>query len=263
VFGVGRDITDRKKEEEALKLAKEQAEAATKLKDNFISLVSHDLRSPISSIALLFSELGRNEKIFDGADKVFLEMINDAQITCETLIDTIDQLLDISRLQTGKIELRPFPFKVEPLVSEVFAGVVSIAKEKGVELVNEVPEELLLNADRSLVARVVGNLVSNALKFSGKGDKITVYVVSEQPLALAVKDSGAGVNQKNIPNLFKHDIKTSTVGTGGERGAGLGLPLSNDIMTLHGGDISVESAIGEGSVFYLNFPTENGSDASS
>lgn len=262
VFGVGRDITDRKKEEEALRLAKEQAEAATKLKDTFISLVSHDLRSPISSIALLFSELRRSEKNFDGLEEVFQVMIESAETTCETLIDTIDQLLDISRLQTGRIELRPFNFNIRSLVSETFVGIDSLAQDKGVELKNEAPEELKLTADRNLVAQVVGNLVSNALKFSKKGDKITVFVSNERPISIGVKDSGVGIDQKDIPNLFKHEIKTSTVGTGGERGAGLGLPLSNDIMALHGGDISVESAVGEGSVFYLNFPAEGEADVS-
>ena len=256
VFGIARDITKRKKVEEALRSAKEQAEAATKLKDDFISLVSHDLRSPLGSLLMILKELEgcvkQSEELKQ--DKYSLDLVDKAVSTGSILIDTIDQLLDVSRLQTGKVKLRPYLFNVWSMAQETVEMVTATAEKKKISIQNNIAKDSKLFADRNLATQVLGNFISNALKFCPGGGKITIFTPEDSPATIAVKDTGKGVDEAIIPNLFRHEVNTSTVGLRGERGTGLGLPLSRDIMTLHGGDITVESSSENGSVFYMNFP---------
>ena len=262
VFGIARDITIRKKAEEALHSAKDEAEAATKLKDDFISLVSHDLRSPLGSLLMMLGEVrdGEKKEEIEGRNDYSLELLDKAQNTCSLLIETIDQLLDISRLQTGKVELRSFSFNVRAMVQESLDMVTATAEQKGIIIKNNIEKERRLYADRNLTTQVLGNFISNALKFCPDGGKITIFTPKDFPNSIAVKDTGNGVNEAIIPDLFRREISTSTRGLRGERGSGLGLPLSFDIMVLHGGDITVESSPGKGSVFHMNFPEAEGTE---
>jgi CheY-like chemotaxis protein len=101
---------------------------------------------------------------------------------------------------------------------------------------------------------VIQNLVSNAIKFCRKGKRITIFAPPGMGTSIAVKDTGVGISESDLPNLFRSDVLTTTVGAAGEKGTGLGLPMSYVIMIIHGGNITVESKKGEGSVFYANLP---------
>lgn len=250
--GFGRDISKLLEKERLLRAAKEQAESATKLKDKFVMLVSHDLRSPIAMIPSALNIL--REQLADKLDETQARLLKMSVSNCERLIEMIDQLLDISRLQTGKIQLARRFIDARLLAGQVVDSLLALAERKGVTLINETKERTRIHADYNLICEVISNLVTNAIKFTRAGDTITIFSPADNPGAIAVKDTGVGIPPRLIPDLFRNDVKTTTNGTAGERGTGLGLPFCKDIMDAHGGDITVESEKGKGSVFYVTLP---------
>ncbi|MBF0293305.1 MAG: response regulator [Nitrospinae bacterium] len=246
------DITGRKQAEIELRQAKEQAESATKLKDKFISLVSHDLRSPIAMIqgSLKFLQADLSAQL----DPPKAKLMESSASTCDRLVKMIDQLLDISRLQTGSIKLAPRFMDARSMAMQIVSALAPQAEAKGVALVNAITERTRIYADYNLIYEVVTNLLANAIKFTRAGDTITLLAPMDNPGALVVKDTGVGIPPHIIPNLFLHEVKTTTTGTSGERGTGLGLPFCKDIMSAHGGSLSVESEVGKGSAFCAALP---------
>lgn len=235
-----------------LDAAKNLAESATKLKDKFVMLVSHDLRSPIamipSALNLIYSQLSGK------LDETQAKLLKASVSNCERLIEMIDQLLDISRLQTGSVKPAFRFMDAHSLAKQVVDSLSPLAERKGVALVNEIKERTRIHADHSLIYEVISNLVTNAIKFTRAGDTVTIFSPPDNPGALAVKDTGVGIPQHMIPDLFRQEIKTTTIGTAGERGTGLGLPFCKDIMDAHGGTITVESEKEKGSVFCAMLP---------
>jgi PAS domain S-box-containing protein len=243
--GSNRDITE-------LIAARELAESATKLKDQFVSLVAHDLRSPFTSMmGLLRLFADRKSFIANAEDQKALDTVFNSG---DRMLTMIEELLKISRLQTGKITPQPRFFKGRTAVAVTIGSISHTAAQKGVVIINEVPEDMRLYADQSLFDEVLLNLLTNAIKFCSSGDRITFFVQPGLKSAIAIRDTGKGVDERIIPNLFKHEVKTTTVGTAGERGTGLGLPYSYDIIKAHGGEITVESAPGKGTVFCVMLP---------
>jgi signal transduction histidine kinase len=249
---LSRDITERKQVEQELHDAKEQAEAATKLKDKFVSLVAHDLRSPFTSMMGLL-RLFMDRKLLDMKEEE-QKLLNAVFQSGERMLKMIDDLLKISRLQTGSIVPQPRFFKGHTAVAVTIGSISHIAAQKGIVIINDIPVDTRLYADQALFDEVLLNLLTNAIKFCSKGDRITFFIPPGLKSAIAVRDTGKGVDERIIPNLFRHEVKTTTVGTGGERGTGLGLPYSYDIIRAHGGEITVESAPGKGTVFCVMLP---------
>jgi signal transduction histidine kinase len=252
VIGNIMDITERKQAEAELRLAKEQAEAATKLKDKFVELVAHDLRSPFTSMMGLFRLFGeRKSLLVNEDDKKILDRVFKS---ADRMIAMIDQLLNISRLQTGQITPQPRFFKGHIAAAVTIGALAHNAAQKGIVIINDVPVDMRLYADPSLFDEVLLNLLSNAIKFCSKGDSITFFAPPGLGSAIAIRDTGKGIDEKKIPDLFKHEVTTTTPGTAGEMGTGLGLPFSHDIMEAHGGELTVESSPGKGSVFCAILP---------
>ncbi|MBI5637018.1 MAG: PAS domain S-box protein [Nitrospinae bacterium] len=252
VQGIGRDISERKRAEEKLKAAKEEAEAATLLKDKFISLLSHDLRAPLSTVTLL--QKVAISKHADSRCDECMTMLGNSIGICETMLKMTDNLLESAKLQTGNIQLRRRICNVRDICDIAIDDLRHLAETKGVVLKNEVPADARFYLDKALFQRVVHNLVMNAVKFSAKGGMVTVFLPGGNNKQLAVKDAGTGISKKLLPDLFKYEIKTSTAGTAGEQGTGFGLPISMDIMKAHGGTIRVTSQKGEGSTFTVEMP---------
>ncbi|VAX25571.1 hypothetical protein MNBD_NITROSPINAE04-2203 [hydrothermal vent metagenome] len=248
----GSDITNRKLMEDELRHAKEQAEEATKLKDQFVSLVAHDLRSPFSSIIGLLRMLdsGAGHSLSDSQKNIVERVLKSG----ENLITMIDQLLDISRLKTGKITLDSRFLDGQAIASMVIDEVKSLAEKKSIKIINDVPDKIRLYADFDLFSEVLRNLLSNAIKFCGEGDIVTLFTPSQSKATISVKDTGVGVSEPILSDIFKHEIKTSTRGTLGETGTGLGLPFSHDIIKAHCGSLTVESVEGGGAVFHASVP---------
>lgn len=252
VFVMFYDLTERKKAEDELRAAKAKAEDATRLKDKFVALVAHDLRSPFASMMGLLHILGDRKAVIEDTESQ--NVMDRVFKNGDRMVKMIDQLLNISRLQTGKIVPNPRFFKAHMAAAVTIGAVNHSATEKGVVIINEVPVDMRLYADSALFDEALINFLSNAIKFCSSGDKITVFAPKGLNSAIAVQDTGKGIEPAAIPNLFKHEVTTSTRGTAGEMGTGLGLPFSLDIMKAHGGDISVESEPGKGSVFCAILP---------
>jgi signal transduction histidine kinase len=250
--GFGRDISEIQEKERLLRAAKNLAEEATKLKDKFVMLVSHDLRSPVAMIPAALNIL--RDQLSGKLNEQQARLLERSVSNCEGLINMIDQLLDISRLQTGKIQLARRFIDTHLLVGQVVDSLLALAERKGVTLINETKERTRIHADYNLICEVISNLVTNAIKFTRAGDTVTIYSPADNPGAIAVKDTGVGIPPRLIPDLFRHEVKTTTTGTAGEQGTGLGLPFCKDIMDAHGGSLSVESEAGKGTVFYIEFP---------
>jgi signal transduction histidine kinase len=252
VIGNIMDITERKRAENELREAKEQAEAATKLKDKFVSLVAHDLRSPFTSMMGLLRLFTERKSSVEGAENQ--KILDRVFKSGDRMMTMIDQLLNISRLQTGKITPNPRFFKGHRAVAVTIGSLAHNAAKKGIVIINDIPLDMRLYADPSLFDEVLLNLLSNAIKFCSSGNKITIFAPPGLKSAIAVRDTGQGIDEKSISNLFRHEVQTSTLGTAGETGTGLGLPFSQDIMKAHGGELTVESAPGKGSVFCAILP---------
>ncbi|MBI5815965.1 MAG: response regulator [Nitrospinae bacterium] len=233
-----------------LQKAKEIAEEATKMKDKFVSLASHDLRSPLCNIITTMNILRENGETLGGEDKSTLErlVLNNAQ----AMLRLIEQLLDLTRLKAGRMVLAKRAVYPKRLAADVVAGLGQLAEKKGIQIENTLPEDFRLIADHVLFREVLHNLISNAIKFSKAGGKITVYGGDPGENAVCVGDTGTGISPGILPDIFKSEVKTSTQGTHGESGTGLGLPYCYDIIKEHGGDLTVESELGKGSVFKVS-----------
>ncbi len=225
---------------------------ATRLKDQFVSLVSHDLRGPIAGIkstADFVPILTVDEK----AEKVDGMAASISKIA-SALLDLLDQLLDISRLQTGKITPVNRTFFIRRLADEQMLLNVRAAEQKNITIRNELAEDTRILADRVLYGQVIGNVLSNAIKFSRPGGAVRIYAPEEKASVVVIEDRGIGIPPEIIPDIFRHEIKTSTVGTAGERGTGFGLPFCMDIMKAHGGTIEADLRPGGGSIFTIRLP---------
>lgn len=247
---IARDISERKAAEEKLKAAKEAAENATELKDKFLSLVSHDLKGPLGAVRgflrIVQDDLKQSEK---------MESVKFADVAAKSvdrMLAMVNDLLNVGRLKSGIIIPRLALLNARELAGGELQGLAPSAAAKDVQLVNGMPEGMELCADRSLLAEVIQNLVSNAVKFSRKGG--TVRVFSPGPGMIGVADDGVGIPPGRRAALFRYEESISTRGTAGEAGTGFGLPLSYDLVKAHGGELTFESEEGKGSAFSIRLP---------
>ena len=245
-------VTERKRDMEIITESRDMAEAATRLKDKFISLVAHDMRTPLSTILGLIKSLKTD--IPDPLSPMQLDIISKVIISGENMIDMIDNLLDMERLQSGMLKVEKMNLDTRALAEEVVESLSYEAAAKNIKLQNDVKRGVKMLADYELIVEVIKNIVHNSIKFCSDGDTVTFHSPSDSDAVLAISDTGPGVRKEVIANLFKHEIKTSTMGTAGERGTGLGLPLCHDIMKAHDGSISVTSELGKGATFFLRLP---------
>lgn len=238
-----------------LNTAKLNAENANNLKDKFLSLVSHDLRSPIASV------IGLLNLIIDDGDDLSEEekkdYIQKALSNSNHSLEMISQLLKMNRLRTGSLQLEPEEFDVYIELENVINKFWMQSGQKKVKLINSLPKALIVKTDRSLLGEIFLNLISNAIKFSHIGGKVIISFKEDsnkENLSFSVEDEGVGIDEQTLSDLFKSDVKTSQKGTLGEVGTGLGLPFVKEILNELGGDIYVKSKIGEGSKFVFSIP---------
>lgn len=237
----------------ALTKAKEQAEEATRLKDKFVGMVVHDLRAPLAS-AVGFLELALGDPHLPPLPEEQREILKTASSNVRALMEIIDGLLELDRLQSGTIKPNPFFLDAKSIGNETLELLGHLAGEKGIEMVNDIPPGIRLFADYNLFFAMLRNLVSNAIKFSRKGDRVTLFVPPGEKSSVAVKDTGIGIRKERIPDLFDGAKRFTTEGTDGEKGNGLGLAFVHEIVRAHGGSLGVESEEGKGSVFYVQLP---------
>jgi len=230
-----------------------QLHAANTSKDKFFSIISHDLRSPLSTLlgfAQLLSEQIRTaplERMAEYADKI--------RNSAERLHTLLENLLSWSRLQRGVMDYCPEEMSFYDVAEDNLALFASKAESKQIRLSSSVAEDLRAYADYNMINTVVRNLLSNALKFSRAGDSINISAtMSDRHVEIAVADTGIGILAEDLPKLFRVDSYHTNVGTAGETGTGLGLLLCQEMVEKNSGSIWVESEVGKGTTFRFTLP---------
>ncbi|MDP3583367.1 MAG: PAS domain S-box protein, partial [Ignavibacteria bacterium] len=254
VFGIISDVSLSKRAEEELKRSTSDLKELNETKDRFISIVSHDLRTPFSSI-IGFTDLLLNEKDIDEEKKT--QYIHFIQESSKSMLGLVNSLLDWTRLQTGRIKFEPDRINAKYIVDKSIQILSGAAIQKKIKLVNELAKEFYIHADESLLLQVFNNLISNAIKFTKPEGSIVVSAkanIEKKQVEFSVKDDGVGIRAQDVDKLFKIDTKFTTSGTAGEKGSGLGLSLVHDIIRKHGGDIWVNSELGKGTQFVFSIP---------
>jgi PAS domain S-box-containing protein len=262
---VGHDITERKEAEAALLRAKEAAEAADRAKSEFLAIVSHELRTPINAIIGFSKMLGSTTLSLDQREQV--EMINSSGLALEKIIADI---LNLSKIDSGKIEIEHAPFALRSCVQDICAFFAPKARSLALALDSKVdagvPE--IVNSDEARIRQILTNLIGNALKFTERGGvSLEVSCARGEPiepgssrrvarLFFAVKDSGIGIPADKLDHLFLPFSQVDTSSTRRRGGTGLGLIISKRLCELMGGTISVESRAGEGSTFRFSILTD-------
>lgn len=253
-YGLVSDISMSKKAEEDLKKSTEGLKELNETKDKFISIISHDLRTPFSSI-LGFTDILLSEKdIPDSQRNQYISFIQDSS---RNMLSLVNSLLDWTRLQTGRIKFEPERMNILITVEKAINIVRGTAIQKNVTLSNTIERNTFIYADPNLLLQVFNNLLSNAIKFTKPFGNVTIFCSPSENLnqfEFIVKDSGVGIRKEDIGKLFKVDTKFTTDGTAGEKGSGLGLSLVHDIIEKHGGKIWVESEYGKGTEFHFTIP---------
>lgn len=222
-------------------------------KDKFISIITHDLRAPFTTL-LGFSEILLNEKdLTDDEKNEYIKYIYDAS---KTQLNLINCLLDWSRLQTGRIKIEPTRLNVKSIIGTAIAPLTGDAVRKNIDVKIDIPADLNITADERLINQAILNLTSNAIKFTPEGKEVHIFSqrFKEGLIEIVVKDEGLGISEENQSKLFKIDQKFVLAGTDGEKGSGLGLTLMKEIVEKHGGHVWFYSKEGEGSEFHFTVP---------
>ena len=252
-FGNVRNISEERVEFSNLKKRVQELEEINNAKDNFISVLSHDLRAPFTSI-LGFSEILLNESSLSDKEKAeYLAYINDSS---QNQLQLINYLLDWSRLQTNRMKIEPMRLHAQSIVFNCVSALTGSAVRKNINIKVNVPDNLFIEADERLINIVITNLLNNAIKFSSEGNAVEVNAdyFSNDLIEFIFIDEGVGIPEANKEKIFHISRIFSTPGTKGEKGTGLGLALTRQIIQKHGGDIWFYSTEGVGSEFHFTIP---------
>lgn len=257
------EVQQRKANEQKLKVSQKELQHANATKDKFLSIISHDLKSPFNGI-MGFAELLETD--YDSlTDDERKEMVHEIRKASDNTFMLLEDLLSWSRSQRGLISYTPEAFKLINLCRYTLEITSSAARRKQIHIELEVDEKIHVFGDQNMITTILRNLLSNAIKYSRQGAKV---VLSAHPVlinndethhpnpmvGISVTDDGIGINAENVGRLFRIDEKLRTPGTANETGTGLGLLICKEFVEIHGGTISVASREGEGSTFSFTVP---------
>ncbi len=236
-----------------LRFIQRRLQEANASKDKFFSIIAHDLRSPFTAL------VGMSQYLATGIDKLDAEtakeFLEGMHKSSKNAFNLLENLLEWSRIQTGRISIEPEKVDIAEIVSENLALLEVNIENKSLQIENNLQDSEPAYADENSVHTIVRNLLSNAIKFTPQGGTIALHSNrTEEEVAITVKDSGIGIEPEVIESLFRIDVRHSNTGTNKEKGSGLGLVLCKEFVEKNGGQISVESEPDKGSMFMFSLP---------
>lgn len=251
VVGVSRNIEDRKKMMAKIEANQNQLKEANATKDKFLSIISHDLRSPFASI-VGFTDLMADENSRYSIEE-YQQYSRALNRTAQSAFSLLENLLEWSRMQRGLLSFEPELINLKTQFSECDPSIVEMARKKEIKLSIDFKKGLKVNVDSKMLRSIFRNLVSNALKFTAPGG--SVFIAAQRlktgGVQFSVRDNGIGMDKARIDKLFRIDTNVNRPGTNGEPSSGLGLLICKDFVERHGGKIWAESEEGKGSTFYF------------
>ena len=255
VVAVMRDVTDRKIQEQALDLARTAAEQADASKSRFLATMSHELRTPLNAI-IGFSEMIAQEDVLmiDAARrKEYAQLINDSG---QHLLSVVNGILDMSKMESGNFEIAPEPFAPRAALLNCCNLLALKARENGIDLVTRAADDLpMITGDPRAFKQIVLNLVSNAIKFTERGGTVTVSAgVEATRLVVRVADNGVGISAEDLKRIGDPFFQAGKTYQRRHEGTGLGLSIVKSLVALHGGEMTVQSRIDEGTTIAVALP---------
>jgi PAS domain S-box-containing protein len=253
ITGVIVDITPRKQAEESLYKANEQLKEADKLKSIFLSSMSHELRTPLNSIigftGILLQGLAGD---LNEEQKKQLGIIKKSS---QHLLSLINDILDISKIEAGKLELDCEHFDLKEVMEEIILTFDAIAKDKNLEIKKSIPKNIILYNDKRRFKQILLNIVSNAIKYTNEGSvRITVNILDNKELEIKILDTGVGIKREDLNRIFEPFQQVDEELTKKVEGTGLGLHLVRKLLSIMNGNISLVSEYGKGSIFTIIMP---------
>jgi signal transduction histidine kinase len=258
IVSVYSDVTDLKASERKLIQARNQAEMANHAKSEFLANMSHELRTPLNAI-IGFSEIIAHELFGPLGNEKYLDYMMDIHRSSLHLLDIINDVLDMSKIEARKLELSKEPLNIRHLIGEVVRMMREQAESRGIELETKLSDrEMEIWADELAVKKIFLNLLSNAIKFSRDGGEVFIRVLSDEP-GLAVvefEDHGIGMNEEELERALQPFGQAKPSTTRNYGGTGLGLPITKGLIEAHGGKLAIESRAGQGTIARISLPIE-------
>lgn len=238
---------------EAINKLNKELEESNHVKDKYFSIIAHDLKNPFSAI-LAFSDL-LVESYNDFNENERQQIIHDLNVSSKVIYDLLENLLTWSRSQNGKISLHPKNLNLNSIVEDSIMSYKGNAEQKQIEVTNGLPEKISSYADEFTMMVAINNILNNAIKFTPEGGSVSISA-NKKPdqVELIFKDTGVGMSQEIIDNLFQSKKIESTSGTHNEKGTGLGLPLIKDFIEKNNGSLAIHSSPGNGTEFRILLP---------
>ncbi|MEI6696894.1 MAG: PAS domain-containing sensor histidine kinase [Bacteroidota bacterium] len=257
MFGTHSDISNQKQAEKEINEINTKLSKVNTEKDKFFSIIAHDLRGPLGNFMGLSKIMAESLKEFSFDD--IENFANTLEKSASNLYRLLENLLEWSKMQQGIIPFNPKLIALKMIVFESIGMTGNAAEKKEIKISYNISAETEVFADSNILQTILRNLISNAIKFTHKGGDIEISAKpnKDHELEISVKDTGIGMSQEIMGNLFKIDTDTNRKGTDDEPSTGLGVIICKDLIEKHGGKLWIESEVGVGSCFYFTLPISN------
>jgi len=257
VVVISRDVSERRRVQDELLRAKEEAEAGSRAKTNFLANMSHELRTPLNAI-IGFSDLVANGVAQTGWIPAYTDYLGDVSASGHHLLELINTILDLSKIEAGSLALNIEPLDLRELVRASLGLISGLARDGKITLAREIPEDCPdIPGDFLKLKQVLLNILSNAVKFTPTGGTITVGVAFTDDLAIiTVADTGCGIAEADLSRVMQPFVQADNSLSRRFGGSGLGLPIAQEFCVLHGGNLEIDSVEGQGTIVRVTLPRQ-------